>query len=93
MEPVTPLLKRVAHTISALEEWRRGVYSSILNVETKMESRFKIPGQKPRVDYSLCGYSNDTLLYCTSTLHNNYIQSCLVSYQKNWHVERITHAN
>ena len=67
-ELISPLLRRVAHCMSSVvapEGWNGGpVYSSALNVETNTESRPRIPGAKPRVDYMLVGH----VTFCTGYL-------------------------
>ena len=63
-ELVSPLLQRVAHCVSSMaapDGWD-GV-SSILNVEKNTEERRHTPGQKPRVDYTLCGHASGDLFY------------------------------
>ena len=66
-ELISPLLRRVAHCMSSVvapEGWNGGpVYSSALNVETNTESRPRIPGAKPRVDYMLVGHDGSDVLY------------------------------
>ena len=68
---ITPLLRKVAHsisTVSAPDGCEGGsIFSSILNIEPKTEERANFPGAKPRVDYTLMGYVHDKpALLCTS---------------------------
>ena len=66
-ELISPLLRRVAHCMSSVvapEGWNGGpVYSSALNVETNTESRPRISGPKPHVDYMLVGHDGSDVLY------------------------------
>ena len=66
-ELVSPLLQRVAHCVSSMAApagWDGGiVFSSIFNVEKNTEERRHTPGQKPRVDYTLCGHASGDLFY------------------------------
>ena len=67
-ELITPLLRKVAHsiyTVAAPDSSEGGsTFSSLLNVETKTEGRLHSPGAKPRVDYTLMGYVREKPIYC-----------------------------
>ena len=67
---ISPLLKRVAHSMSFLvppasneDQDDDPVYASSLTVEKATERRIHIPGAKPRVDYCFVGYKGDEILY------------------------------
>lgn len=71
-ELISPLLKRIAHSIPYILEPKgiegdEPVYTSSLNVEVVTESRCHVRGAKPRVDYVFSGTRGDTTLYTIPT--------------------------
>ena len=65
-ELISPLLRRVAHSMSSVappEGWHEPAFSSVLNVECATESCLHRRGAKPSVDYTLVGHCRGKLLY------------------------------
>ena len=66
-ELITPLLRRIAHSISTMDEppgcAPGSTYSSALHFETKTQEWPHVPGVKPRVEYLLTGQKEGKVLY------------------------------
>ena len=73
-ELLTPLLRRIAYSLSSIEAPEGveagSVYWSALEYEYKTEERPSTRGSKPRVDYVMTGQVNGKLLSQIPKKHN-----------------------